>query len=249
MEPIRVVIAGIRGKMGREAVLAVTNAKGMTLVAGIDRPRTYTEASVASADVSFPIYTDPSLCFVEQKPDVYVDLTDAKGAQSNALAAVEAGVRPVIGATGLDAEFLQMLDQELQQAELGGLFAPNFAIGALLMMRMSALIAPFLPDIEIIEYHHATKKDSPSGTAKKTAEEIARALIESGKEVPPIPIHSVRLPGFVAHQEVIFGGNGEHLTIRHDSMSRVSFMPGILLGIQRVMNVVGLVNGLEHFLF
>ncbi len=248
MKPIRVVIAGVRGKMGKEAIAAVMNASDMHLVGGIDRPRTY-ENQLSEADTSFPLYTDARTCFLELKPDVYVDFTDAKGAQQHVSSAVETGVRPVIGATGLPADFLQSIDRELRIVQLGGLFAPNFAIGALLMMKMSTLIAPFLPHIEVIEYHHETKKDAPSGTAKKTVDDIQLVLLEKEVEQSTIPIHSVRLPGFVAHQEVIFGGDGEHLTIRHDSMSRTSFMPGVLLGIRQVIHVVGLINGLEHFLF
>ena len=160
---------------------------------------------------------------------------------------MELVVRPVIGTTGFAEPFLAQLDELLRARELGGLYAPNFAVGALLMMRAAALVAPFLPQVEIIEYHHEQKRDKPSGTARKTAQVIAAQLPEqTGGD---IPIHSVRLPGFVAHQEIIFGGQGERLTIRHDSVSRASFMPGVLLGIRGVMTATGLVDGLEHFLF
>lgn len=247
MEPIRVVIAGIQGKMGRETVRATMSAPDIIVVGGIDRKRK--DTSIQDAEFPFPIYTEPNLCFLETRPDVYVDFTDALGAQINASAAIETGVRPIIGSTGLSSDFLQSLDQELRSAQSGGLFAPNFAIGALLMMKMANLIAPYLSDIEIIEYHHAEKKDAPSGTAKKTAEGIRKSLLEKSNVVKEIPIHSVRLPGYVAHQEILFGGDGEHVTIRHDSMSRTSFMPGVLLGIRKVIHVVGLTEGLEHYLF
>lgn len=255
MTKIRVAITGAYGKMGSEAVKSVRAAADMELVAGIVRMRKDTNS------IEIPFYTDTRTCLFETKPDVLVDLTHAETAKQNVAICTELGVRPVIGSTGFTPEDLQEFDQLLRQAELGGLYAPNFSLGALLMIRAATLIAPFFQNLEIIEYHHEAKKDAPSGTARKTAETIAAALKESvenklnivhpGKfeEVAGIPIHSVRLPGYIAHQEVVFGGLGEHLSIRHDTMSRESFMPGVLLGIRNVVHARGLVNGLEHFLF
>lgn len=247
---IRVAIAGPRGRMGQEAVLAVAGVNDMQLVACLDRhvqEEVIRPISVAGQEI--PVFYSPSACFAETHPDVLVDFTNAHAAPSLIDEAVAQGVRPVIGTTGFPEDFLQHLDRSLKSRELGGLYAPNFAIGALLMMRASEIAARFLSDVTIVEYHHASKRDAPSGTAKKTAERIERTFLERGVDATSPLIHSVRLPGFIAHQEVIFGGLDERLTIRHDSMSRKSFMPGVLLGIREVMRVTGLVDGLEHFLW
>lgn len=254
---IRVAIAGIRGKMGTEAARAVQGAGDMELVAGLDRPRDAVEAILPC-----PVFSDPWICFSESRPDVLVDLTHREAAEANIPAAIACAVRPVVGTTGIAAQRLAQWDRELREQKLGGLYAPNFAVGALLMMRACQMIAPFLERAEIVEYHHEAKKDAPSGTAAKTAQLIAErmgerrsATAQASREgdryhvVDGVPVHSVRLPGLVAHQEVMFGGAGETLTIRHDSLSRASFMPGILLGVRRVMDTIGLVDGLEHFLF
>ncbi len=261
MSQIRVVVSGIHGKMGREAAFAVMGADDLQLVGGIDP---FKPSEVVSELRDVPVFEDASDCFTTVKPDVLIDFTHAKAALTTVDAAVSAGVRPVIGTTGLPADFLADIDRRLKDASIGGLHAPNFAIGALLMMRVSELIVRHMPDVEIIEYHHETKKDAPSGTAKKTAQKLAKVRADVAAtavlgnpdtdrvglhRTDGIPIHSVRLPGFIAHQEVIFGGFGERLTIRHDSMSRTSFMPGVLLGVRSVMAATGLVDGLEHFLF
>jgi len=247
---LRVAVAGIHGKMGQEVARAVSGADDLLLVGGVMRGRTdhaQDHSQVNDGVAAVPIYDDLRTCLLLQKPDVLVDFTCAEAAEQHIADAVLLGVRPVIGTTGFSAEFLEHLDGLLAAQELGGLYAPNFAVGAILMMRAAAMIAPLLPQAEIIEYHHEQKRDKPSGTAKKTAQIIASRLPEGVSGA--IPIHSVRLPGFVAHQEIIFGGQGERLTIRHDSVSRTSFMPGVLLGIRRVMTVTGLIDGLEHFLF
>ncbi len=255
MTTIRVAVAGAYGKMGSETVKTVLAAADMELVAGIVRVR-----DEAKECAGVPYFTEFRQCLIATMPDVLVEFTHYEVANEHIAVAIDLGIRPVIGTTGFDEAELRDYDCRLRDARIGGLYAPNFAIGALLMMRLSTLAAPFLPDVEIIEYHHAGKKDAPSGTAKKTAERLAlarknapqRAHIAhpgSADMVAGIPVHSVRLPGFVAHQEVIFGGHGERLSIRHDSMTRESFMPGVLLGVRGVMKVEGLVDGLEHFLF
>jgi 4-hydroxy-tetrahydrodipicolinate reductase len=152
-------------------------------------------------------------------------------------------VHSVIGTTGLTDAQLGELGELAAQSNANCFIAPNFAIGAVLMMEASKLIAPHMPDCEIIELHHDQKLDAPSGTAKRTAGLIAEA---GGRA--DVPIHSVRLPGLVAHQEVIFGGLGETLTVRHDSLARESFMPGVLLAVRRVRELDGLVVGLENLL-
>ncbi|MBI4278504.1 MAG: 4-hydroxy-tetrahydrodipicolinate reductase [Armatimonadetes bacterium] len=197
------------------------------------------------------------------RPDVLVDFTVAEAAAGNAAMAIENGVRPVVGTTGMPAEIVQRLGDMCRERKLGGLIAPNFAIGAVLMMEFARTAARFLSDVEIIELHHDRKRDAPSGTALKTAEMI-RPVIERqgaarlqegggvgdprGMPVGRVRVHSVRLPGLVAHQEVIFGGLGQTLTIRHDSTSRESFMPGVLLAARKVMGLSDLVVGLEKLL-
>jgi 4-hydroxy-tetrahydrodipicolinate reductase len=202
---IRVAIAGAAGKMGQTVCEAVEKAPDMTLAGRADP-----QLGVAVADVL-------------DGADVLVDFTQPDTAVENALAAVAAGVHVVIGTTGFDPE-------QLEGARGANVFiAPNFAIGAVLMMRFAAEAARHMASAEIVELHHDAKLDAPSGTAKRTAALMAAA---GGGDEPPI--HSVRLPGLVAHQEVILGDVGQTLTIRHDSINRESFMPGVLLAIRRV---------------
>lgn len=216
-DPIRVAVAGAAGRMGTAVCEAVERDDGMVLVGRADPALGTTVAEVLDG------------------ADVLVDFTQPESALTNAREALAAGVNVVIGTTGFD---LAQLDK-LSGANV--LVAPNFAIGAVLMMRFAAEAAALMPTAEIIELHHDKKLDAPSGTAARTAELMKDS---SGNEVP---IHSVRLPGLVAHQEVILGGTGETLTIRHDALDRSSFMPGVLLAIRRVGSlpsspVVGLEN-------
>jgi len=216
-DPIRVAVAGAAGRMGTAVCEAVERDDGMVLVGRADPALATTVAEVLDG------------------ADVLVDFTQPESALPNAREALAAGVNVVIGTTGFD---LAQLDK-LSGANV--LVAPNFAIGAVLMMRFAAEAAALMPTAEIIELHHDKKLDAPSGTAARTAELMKDS---SGNEVP---IHSVRLPGLVAHQEVILGGTGETLTIRHDALDRSSFMPGVLLAIRRVGSlpsspVVGLEN-------
>jgi 4-hydroxy-tetrahydrodipicolinate reductase len=176
-------------------------------------------------------------------PDVVVDFTVPATVFDNVRACLEHGTHAVVGTTGLETGQVERL-RELAQGSRGNcLIAPNFALGAVLMMQAAQLIAPHMPDCEIIELHHEAKLDAPSGTAQRTADLIAAA---AGGEAPPI--HSVRLPGLVAHQEVLFGGLGQTLSVRHDSISRESFMPGVLIAVRKVSGLDGLVVGLEHVL-
>ena len=183
---------------------------------------------------------------------------------------MELGVHVVVGTTGLGADAISELYEKSKSRGVGVFIAPNFAIGAVLMMQFAAQAAKYMPDVQIIELHHEKKLDSPSGTALLTAQKIAAARHESGAaplELPEnrvekspgalgarddgtgdIPIHSVRLPGFVAHQEVIFGGVGQTLTLRHDSLDRRSFMPGVILAVRKVQSLRGVVIGLEKLL-
>ena len=179
----------------------------------------------------------------EVEPDVVVDFTVPDTVFRNAELCLENGTHVVVGTTGLAPEQVEELATAAEGSEGNCLVAPNFAIGAVLMMEAAKLIAPHMPDCEIVELHHEAKLDAPSGTAKRTAELISEA---GGRPDPPI--HSVRLPGLVASQEVIFGGLAQTLTVRHDTTSRESFMPGVLLAVRKVPTVDGLVVGLEHIL-
>jgi 4-hydroxy-tetrahydrodipicolinate reductase len=216
---IRVAVAGAAGRMGETVCRAVEDAQDMELVARADPAM---DVSVAEA--------------LAAKPDVLVDFTVPDTAVPNAREAVAAGVHVVIGTTGFDIDQLRGL------AGANVFIAPNFAIGAVLMMQFAVQAAKHMARAEIIELHHDRKLDRPSGTAARTAELMAA-------ELPEVPIHSVRLPGLVAHQEVILGDVGQTLTIRHDSIDRESFMPGVLLAIRRVGALAeSPVVGLEHLL-
>lgn len=196
---------------------------------------------------------------------VMVDFTHPQSVANNVKTALRAGVRPVVGTTGMSAEDLQEIMELAGQLRLGCVIAPNFAIGALLMIKFAQEAVKYFPHVEIIEKHHDQKLDAPSGTAIKTAEAILQRrgdfqqglateeekikCSRGGKMPGGIRIHSVRLPGFVAHQEVIFGDVGQTLTIRHDSISRESFMPGVLTAIRAVTRLEGVVYGLENLIF
>ena len=215
---IRVGVAGAAGRVGAAVCEAVEQADDMQLTGRADP-----QLGVALADILGDC-------------DVVVDFTTPDAALGNARACVQAGVHAVIGTTGWDPEELREIGS---QRRANVFVAPNFAIGAVLMMRFAVEASKYMAKAEIIELHHDGKLDAPSGTAKRTAE------VMEGE----VPIHSVRLPGLVAHQEVIFGGVGETLTIRHDSLDRQSFMPGVLLAVRKVGSLDSSpVVGLEHIL-
>jgi 4-hydroxy-tetrahydrodipicolinate reductase len=201
----------------------------------------------------------------DSRPDVMVDFTVPEAVTANIRTALAARVIPLVGTTGLGPEEVEAVRRLCAETDTPALIAPNFAIGAVLLMRFAAEAARYLPDVEIIEMHHERKLDAPSGTATKTAEMIAATAerppvgdlpgafekhtgARGGKGAGDIRIHSVRLPGFVASQEVIFGGPGQRLSLRHDSINRASFMPGVLLAIRKAQTLTGLVYGLENLL-
>ena len=243
--------------MGRQVGAAVTAETGLALVG-------YVDALAAAPDCDgVPLCREAPAAVAELRPDVIIDFTNAAWTPVVAEAALAAGVRLVIGTTGLSSEFVASLERECAAKRLGAVVAPNFAIGAVLMMQFARQAARFFDSAEIIELHHDQKVDAPSGTAKATAEmmraerESAFAHNEADKQTLPgtrggelggVAIHSVRLPGLVAHQEVIFGGLGQTLTIRHDSTGRDSFMPGVMLAAKAVMDLDHLVVGLEGLL-
>lgn len=268
---IKVVIRGAMGRMGQEAVQAIAGAKDLDLVAALGRPDDpragQSLAALIHGDAvpELPLQTDLAAVLRETQPDVCVDLTRLDGLRAGLSELIKAGVRPVIGTTGLSDQALDALEAELKQAGLAGAWVPNFSIGAVLMMRFAREAARYFEHAEIIELHHTAKTDAPSGTAMATAREMAKSreafnsevaknheLLEGargGTSEAGIPIHSVRLPGHLAHQEVIFGADGEALRLRHDTCNRKCFMPGVLLAVRQVMQAKpGLQIGLEGYL-
>ena len=253
---IKVIVAGFKGRMGSTAVDMIKNDSELELAALLD-------PFAAEKEIDgVPVFTDKS-DLVGLDAEVWVDFTIPKVAYENTHFALENGFRPVVGTTGFTQEQIADLMTLSADKKLGGLIAPNGAIGAVLLMEFAAKASKYFPDLEIIELHHDKKKDAPSGTAVKTAELIreARAYKKQGAadeeetlvgargaEFDGFRIHSVRLPGLVAHQEVIFGAQGEGLTLRHDSYDRISFMSGVNLGIKEVVQREQLVYGLEHLL-
>jgi len=246
-EKIRVGVLGARGKVGAEVCTAVESADDTELVAAVDQG-------------------DRIESLVERGAQVVVDFTHPDVVMDNLAFCIDHGIHAVVGTTGFDDDRLATLRDRLAGApEVGVLVAPNFSIGAILMMRFATVAAPFYESVEIVELHHPDKADAPSGTARRTAELVAAARREAGLPAPPdatttsldgargadvdgIRVHGLRLRGLVAHQEVILGGVGETLTIRHDSMDRASFTPGVLTGVREVAAHPGLTVGLEHFL-
>lgn len=242
--PTRILVNGAAGKMGQETVKALGAAEGFLVVAQAGRQ------------------DDLSAIIKQSQAEVVVDFTVPATAFDNALAIIAAGARPVIGTTGISPEQVELLTLRCAEKGLGGIVAPNFAIGALLAMQYAKDCARYFSSVEIIELHHNQKVDAPSGTALRTAELIAAVkakapVNEYEEEAIPgargalyhdIPIHSVRLPGLLAHQMVMFGDTGEVLTIRHDASNRTAYMPGVCLACRKVMELDHLVYGLEHIL-
>ncbi|GAA4366933.1 4-hydroxy-tetrahydrodipicolinate reductase [Nocardioides caricicola] len=247
MSDMRVGVLGARGKVGSEVCRAVEEADGFELVAAVD----------ADDDID---------ALVSAGAQAVVDFTHPDVVMDNLEFCIDHGIHAVVGTTGFDDARLDTLRGWLAGApSTGVLIAPNFSIGAILMMRFAAAAAPFYESVEVVELHHPTKADAPSGTARRTAELIAAARREAG--VGPVPdatstgldgargavvdgihVHGLRVRGLVAHQEVILGGVGETLTIRHDSLDRASFTPGVLAGLRAIADHPGLTVGLEHFL-
>ena len=217
---LKIIVNGASGKMGRYAVDAIESADDLTLVAALGRNDDLAQTIAAT------------------QADVVVDLTTPDAVFVNTQIIINAGAHPVIGTTGLSDAQLQQLTTLTKDKQLGGIIAPNFSIGAVLMMQFAKQAAPYFNDIEIIEKHHAQKKDAPSGTAKKTQQLMNK----------DVAIHSVRLPGVVAEQQVLFGDQGETLTIEHRCIDRVAYMAGMLLCCGKVVDLNELVYGLEHIL-
>ncbi|WP_227936214.1 4-hydroxy-tetrahydrodipicolinate reductase [Alkalihalobacillus deserti] len=265
MNNIKIVVAGPRGNMGKEAVNMVTNTENFQLVAVVDSRHEGKSLSEVEGfhGIDVPVFTNMQKCFEELDVDVLIDLTAPAFGKKHMETAFLNGVRPVVGTTGFTEADITELRTIAEDKGLGAIIAPNFAIGAILMMKFSQMAAKYLPNVEIIERHHDRKLDAPSGTAVKTAQLIAEVREQKlqghpneteelegarGANFEGMRIHSVRLPGLVAHQEVIFGGIGQTLTIRHDSIDRTSFMPGVKLAVESVLKIDTLVYGLEHII-
>jgi len=260
MDTIRVAVLGACGKMGREVVTAVGGAPDMELVGACDVVSVGEPLAEAPGIV---IQSDFAAVLGQSEPDVVVDFAKPF-VLANIRLAMHNSVVPIIGTTGQTAEELAEIGRLTEETGTAAMVIPNFAIGAVLMMKFAAQAAAYMPDVEIIELHHDKKADAPSGTSIKTAEMIdaarkqagAKAAVPAGSPDDPargeekcgIRVHSVRLPGLVAHQEVIFGGTGQVLTIRHDSLDRTSFMPGVLLAVRRATDIRGVIHGLDKLL-
>jgi 4-hydroxy-tetrahydrodipicolinate reductase len=246
---LRVGVLGARGKVGRAVCDAVRDADDLDLVATVD----------TGPD------DDSMADLLASGAQVVVDFTHPDAVMGNLEACIEHGIHAVVGTTGFDDGRLAQVEAWLDGSATGVLVAPNFSIGALLMMRFAAEAARFYESVEIVELHHPDKADAPSGTARRTASLVAAARREAGcgpvpdatstslegargADVDGVRVHGLRIRGLVAHQEVILGGLGETLTIRHDSLDRISFTPGVLLGVRRIPDVPGLTVGLERFL-
>lgn len=245
---IRVGVLGARGKVGSEVCRAVEAADDTALVAQVDAGDSLDDLVAAGAQA-------------------VVDFTHPDAVMDNLEFCIGHGIHAVVGTTGFDEGRLEQLRRWLSDGPegTGVLIAPNFSIGAILMMRFAAQAAPFYESVEVVELHHPDKADAPSGTARRTAELIAAARRDAGNDAMPdrtstsldgargadvdgVHVHALRIRGMVAHQEVVLGGLGETLTIRHDSMDRASFTPGVLAGVRAVADHPGLTVGLEHFL-
>jgi 4-hydroxy-tetrahydrodipicolinate reductase len=244
---INVAVLGARGRMGAEVVKAVSGAKDLKLVAELDLGDSLDQ-------------------LISSKAQVVVDFTTPDSVMANLEFLISHGVHAVVGTTGFDAARIKKVEALLSaNPTVGVLIAPNFAIGAVLMMEFAEKAAKYFESAEIIELHHPDKVDAPSGTAARTAELMTTARKSAGLSSMPdatttsldgargatvgeVPVHSIRLRGLIAHQEVLLGGPGETLSIRHDSLDRAGFMPGVLLGVRQVVSHKGLTFGLEHFM-
>lgn len=261
---VRVLVTGACGRMGQAVVKSIINDPETELAAAVDLKGGMDAGElVGLKPVGVKVNTDLAAAIAEAKPEVMVDFTRPDVVYENAVLALKNKVAPVIGTTGLGDEAKAQLKALSEEYDTPVFIAPNFAIGAVLMMLMARQAAKYMPEVEIIELHHDRKLDAPSGTALETAnlisevrkahkqghpEEKEKLAGARGAQVNGIPIHSVRLPGYVAHQEVIFGGLGQTLTIRHDSLDRESFMPGVVLACKKILGLKGLVIGLDKLM-
>lgn len=272
---IPVIVNGAAGKMGREVIKAVAQASDLVLMGAIDttpehQDKDAGELAGLSEPLEVPITNqlEPMLAYVagerQMQPGVLVDFTHPDVVYNNIRSAIAYGIRPVVGTTGLSPAQIQELSDFAEKASTGCLIIPNFSIGMVLLQEAAVRASQYFDHVEIIELHHNQKADAPSGTAIQTAQLLAEmgktfntAMVQETEKIPGargsladegIRIHSVRLPGLIAHQEVIFGAAGQIYTLRHDTSDRACYMPGVLLAIRKVNQLKSLVYGLEKIL-
>ena len=261
--PIRVVIHGALGRMGSEVLCALCRDVELEAVGAVDVKAARDRLPLPDGPGEVPLSSDLAEILATSYPDTMVDFTTREATMRAVPLATKRGVNLVIGTTGLSSEAVEEIGRLCRQGDVGAVVAPNFSLGAVLMMHMAKLAAKYFDYAEVIEMHHEGKADAPSGTALATA----RAMVEGrgkpfnyaalkeeslantrGGQIEGVGIHSVRLPGLLAHQEVILGAPGQTLIIRHDAISRESFMPGVIMAIKRVVKSKGLIYGLENLL-
>lgn len=262
---IKVAVSGAGGRMGQEVVKMVLEDPELLLVAAVDTSSMGIDAGrlVGKEQCGVVVQNDLELALSQSGAEVMVDFTTPHSVVSNTKIAISNKVRPVVGTTGLTPQDIEELDMLCRDYGIGGVIAPNFSIGAILMMKFAAEASKYLPNVEIIEYHGDQKLDAPSGTSIQTAELISKVRQElrqgNPKEEETIEgsrggyydgfrIHSVRLPGVFAQQEVIFGGYGQTLKIRHDSYDRAGYMPGVKVAVKKAVDLKGIVYGFEKLL-
>ena len=264
-EKTRVIVTGVLGKMGLETVKAVSLDEDLQLVGLVDIRGKGEKLSQLSQlqDIDLKVGNDLDKVIEKTNPRVMIDFTNPQAVFNNTRTALKNKITCVVGTTGLNEVELRQLEKLAVDNKVGLAIIPNFAIGAVLMMKFAREAARYFPDVEIIELHHDQKMDAPSGTAIKTAELINESRTSRvprnvrefekiagcrGGELGQVRIHSVRLPGLIAHQEVIFGGAGQGLKIRHDSFDRAGFMPGVIMVIKKIIQRKGLIYGMENLL-
>ena len=262
MEPVKVVVYGASGRVGQEVVKAVCHEPEMQMVGAVDLKVSEDYLTLPDDSGTVPFSANLDSILSSCQPDVVVDFTIAKATMPAMRTTAEHGVNMVIGTPGLTADDIGEIERLAVARKIGVVVAPNFALGAVLMMHLARIAAKFLDYAEIIELHHERKVDAPSGTAIFTARAMAdargkpflqpsgqgEAQVSRGQQVEGVAIHSVRLPGLMAHQEVILGGQGQTLSIRHDTISRECYMPGVILAIKEVVKRQGLIYGLDNLL-
>ena len=263
MDKIKVVIHGVMGKMGHQIFISLSRNADVEIVGAVDI--NITQDTISEPGIAHPVPLSTNLADIIKRthPRVVIDFTNHEAAMSAARTTLNSGVNMVIGTTGLSAEDIKEIDKLAKAKSVGVIAAPNFALGAVLMMSMAKLAARYFDYAEITELHHEQKIDSPSGTAVSTARAMVEArgkaflhavpqkeVIEHtrGGEIDGVAIHSVRMPGLFAHQEVLFGGLGQTLAIRHDTGGRECYIPGIMIAVKKVVETRGLIYGLDKLL-
>ncbi|PKM83764.1 MAG: 4-hydroxy-tetrahydrodipicolinate reductase [Firmicutes bacterium HGW-Firmicutes-13] len=262
---MKVVVCGAGGNMGKEVVRTVHAEEDLELVGAVDPAAAGEDIGCICGlgDLGIKVSSDLESALKQLKPEAVVDFTSPFVVMKNIETAINHGINLVVGTTGITSIDLEKIQKLAAEKEVKAIIAPNFAIGAVLMMKFARMASRYLNSVEIIELHHDKKIDAPSGTAIKTAEmiieerglqclktpqELEKISGVRGGEIEGIKIHSVRLPGLVAHQQVIFGGLGQTLTIKHDSLNRTSFMPGVIMALRKIREINGVIYGLENII-